>query len=146
MIIDLKKIKRAGKDTSDFFFEYSPETELIDLPNAEIVLPIKIFGTVTLTGDHSAVADAQVDFSIKGECTRCLSETTKDYLLEFEESFDQNDPNGYPVKNDTIDLTKVVNDLIMINSPVSFLCKDDCKGICLNCGANLNEQECKCKN
>ena len=146
MIIDLKKIKKAGKETSDFFFEYSPETELIDLPNAEIVLPIKIFGTVTLTGDHSAVTDGQVDFSIKGECTRCLSKTTKDFLLDFEEAFDQDDPNGYPVKNDTIDLSKVVDDLIMINSPMSFLCKEDCKGICLNCGVNLNEQECKCKN
>ena len=145
MIIDLKKIKRSGKEESDFFFEYCPETELIDLPNAEIVLPIKIFGTVTLTGAHSCVVDAQVNLTIQGECTRCLQLTDKSFLLDFEESFDPDDFDGYPVKNDTVDLTKVVNDLIMINSPVTFLCKEDCKGICLGCLVNLNEQECKCK-
>ena len=145
MIIDLRKIKRSGKEESDFFFEYSPQTELIDLPNADIVLPIKVNGTVTLTGEHSAVVSGQVDFSIKGECTRCLEDTTKPFLLDFDENFDQDDPDGYPVKNDTIDLTRVVDDLITINSPVTFLCKEDCKGICLGCGVNLNQQECKCK-
>lgn len=145
MIIDLKKIKRSGKDSSEFFFEYSPEAELIDLPNADIVLPIKVFGTVTLTGEHSAVAYGQVDFSIKGECTRCLEDTVKPMLLDFDENFDQEDPNGYPVKNDTVDLSKVVDDLIMINSPMNFLCDEDCKGICVGCGSNLNKQECKCK-
>lgn len=145
MIIDLKKIKRSGKEESDFFFEYCPETELIDLPNAEIVLPIKIFGTVTLTGAHSCVIDGQVDLSIQGECTRCLEPTNKSFLLDFDESFGQDDLDGYPIKNDTVDLTKVVDDLIMINSPVTFLCKEDCKGICLGCGVNLNQQECKCK-
>ena len=145
MIIDLKKIKRSGKEESDFFFEYCPERELIDLPNAEIVLPIKIFGTVTLTGAHSCVINGQVDFAVQGECTRCLEPTNKSFLLDFDESFDQDDLDGYPIKNDTVDLTKVVDDLIMINSPVTFLCKEDCKGICLGCGVNLNQQECKCK-
>ncbi len=145
MIIDLKKIKRSGKESSDFFFEYSPQTELIDLPNADIVLPIKIFGRVTLTSEHSAVATGQAEFSIKGDCTRCLATTEQEFVLDFDESFDQDELNGYPVKNDTVDLTKVVDDLIMINSPTTFLCSDDCKGICLGCGVNLNEQECKCK-
>ena len=66
-------------------------------------------------------------------------------LLDFDENFDQEDPNGYPVKNDTVDLSKVVDDLIMINSPMNFLCDEDCKGICVGCGSNLNKQECKCK-
>ena len=144
MILDLKKLKRTGKDSSDFFFEYSPETELLDLPNTRIVLPIRINGTVTLTGEHSAYIDGEVVFTIKGECTRCLNDAEKELALEFQESVEHNSPDGYSVKNDTVDLRPIVDDLVMINSPVTLLCKEDCKGICTGCGVNLNDGECKC--
>lgn len=146
MIIDLKKIKRSGKDSEDFYFEYQPELELIDIPNTDIAQPIKITGRVTLTGEHSCYVDGEVDFSIKGECTRCLKETVNRYVIEFSESADSDGEDCYPVKNDTVDLSKIVDDVVMINAPLSFLCKNDCKGICLNCGVNLNDGECKCKN
>ena len=62
------------------------------------------------------------------------------------ESVDNDNPDSYPVKNDTVDLTKIVDDAIMINNPTNFLCKEDCKGICLGCGVNLNDGKCKCNN
>ncbi len=146
MIIDLKKLKRSGKQESEFFFLYEPQENLIELPDAKIAEPIKINGTISLTGEHSAYVEGQVDFRIQGSCTRCLSETEKGYLLDFGESVEQNNPEGYELKNDMVDLSKIVDDLIMINSPITFLCKEDCKGICLDCGENLNESQCKCKN
>ena len=146
MILDLKKLKRSGKDSSGFFFEYSPQTELLDLPQAKIVLPIKINGTVTLTGEHSALIDAEIVYTISGNCTRCLNQTTKEFAVEISESVDNDNPDGYPVKNDTVDLTKIVDDAVMINNPTNFLCKEDCKGICLGCGVNLNDGNCKCNN
>ncbi|MBO5066770.1 MAG: DUF177 domain-containing protein [Clostridia bacterium] len=144
MILDLKKLKRSGKDSSGFFFEYSPQTELLDLPQAKIVLPIKINGTVTLTGEHSAYIEAEVAFAVAGECTRCLKDTTKEFTLDFSEAVEENNVDGYSVKNDTVDLTKMVDDIITINSPTNFLCDENCKGICLGCGVNLNDGECKC--
>lgn len=146
MIIDLKKIKRSGKDSADFYFEYEPKLDLIEIPNAKLVVPVTISGSVTLTGEHSCYVDGEVVFSIKGECTRCLKETLNRYVIEFSECADSEAEDGYPVKNDTVDLTKIVDDVILMNEPVSFLCKEDCKGICLNCGTNLNDGECKCKN
>ena len=146
MILDLRKLKRSGLDKSEFFFLYEPQENLIDLPEAKIVLPIKINGTVSLTGEHSAFVEGEVNFSISGECTRCLEPTEKEYLLEFSEGVEENNIDGYSVKNDTIDLTKIVDDLIMMNSPLTFLCREDCKGICYNCGENLNKGRCKCKN
>ena len=146
MILDLRKLKRSGKETEDFFFEYTPTQDLIELSSAKIAQPIRINGTVSLTGEHSAYVEGEVDYVIQGECTRCLESTTKQFILEFSESVEENNLDGYSVKNDTIDLTKIVDDLIMINSPVAFLCEEDCKGICLGCGENLNNSQCKCKN
>ena len=146
MILDLKKIKRSWKDSSSFFFEYVPESELVDLPNAQIVLPICVSGTITLTGEHSAVIDAEISYTISGDCTRCLNQTTKAYTVEISESVDNDSEDGYPVINDTVDLTKIVDDAVMINNPTNFLCKEDCNGICLGCGVNLNDGKCKCNN
>ena len=145
MILDLKKLKRSGKDSEDFFFLYQPNGDTLDVPGAQFVGDVKVNGTISLTGEHSAVIDGEVVFTVQADCTRCLTKTEQNFLVEFSESVDQDDEEGYPVKNDTVDLSKIVDDLIMMNTPVSFLCKEDCKGLCPGCGVNLNEDQCKCK-
>lgn len=143
MIIDLNALKRAGKTQTSFFFECEPVLELA-LPDAKLVLPVKVQGELFLTGENSASVDGEVNFTVSGECTRCLKPTEKTFAAEFSETFGEGD--GYPVVNGKIDLEKTVEDVIIMNTPVAFLCKDDCKGLCPMCGANLNDGECKCNN
>ena len=146
MIIDLRELKRTGKEESDFFFEYSPEYELADIPNVKMLNPVSVIGTVTLTGQHSAYVEGEITFTLEGECTRCLTQTSKKYSAFFAEQIEQGSEDGYPLINDKIDLSKIVEDAILINMPVNLLCKEDCKGICFNCGVNLNDGDCKCNN
>ena len=145
MILDLRKLKRSGKDQSEFFFEYTPQTELVDLPSAELITPVKVQGSLSLTGEHSAYVEGEIVFGIKGECTRCLKETKQYYSAEFAEMVEVDNEVGYSVVNDTVNLAEIVDDLIILNQPITFLCKEDCKGICVGCGVNLNDGECKCK-
>lgn len=142
MIIDFRKIARSGKSEENFYFEYVPKEGLLSFPDAEIIAPVKVEGTVTLTGKHSAYFDGEICFTVKGNCTRCLSETVKTFVAEISEEFDAEDEYSYPVKNDTVDLSTVVEDKIIMTAPVTFLCKEDCKGICFVCGKNLNEGDC----
>ncbi len=144
MILDLKKLRSSGKQISGFFFEYTPQVELIDIPNVAISLPVKVTGTMQLTDTHSAYVEGEVAFSLVGDCTRCLTSTTKEYAIEFNELCTVNNEDGYSVVNDKIDLSEIVNDVILINQPLSFLCKDDCLGLCGKCGKNLNEGKCDC--
>ena len=144
MIIDLRELKRTGKDECDFFFEYCPEYELADIPNVQTIHPVAVYGTVTLTGQHSAFVEGQAQFTLQGDCTRCLAQASNKYVAQFAESVEQGNNEGYPLVNDKIDLTKIVDDAILVNMPVNFLCSEDCKGICFNCGANLNVEQCKC--
>ncbi len=46
--------------------------------------------------------------------------------------------------NNQIDLTQAVYDQIMLTLPLAQLCKEDCKGICSQCGVNQNRQSCQC--
>ena len=145
MYLDLKKLRESGKDREDFFFEYLPETNLIEIPGAEIKNPVKINGTMILTDRHSANIEGEVQVIISGECTRCLNPVDKEMFLEFSEHVSMDGEDGYKVKNDKIDLSKIIDDLIVINEPVSMLCREDCKGICTGCGVNLNDSACKCE-
>ena len=145
MIIDLRTLKRYGQDRKDFFFEYSGENSEIEIPYGQIVYPIKINGSVELTGNHSAYVSGEISVTLKGECTRCLKETQKDFVFDFAEQLEENAEQGYSVEKDRIDLTKIVLDAIVMELPLNFLCKEDCKGICLKCGVNLNDQDCKCE-
>ncbi len=145
MIIDLRQIAKAGKSECVFYFEYTPETDFSNIPNVKITFPVKVSGKVMLTGLHSAVIEGEIVFTLCGECTRCLENTQKDYLVSFSEEMHPNNDEGYSVKNDKIDLTEVVNENVIMNIPVSFLCKEDCKGICTGCGVNLNVGACKCE-
>ena len=146
MFLDLRESLRKGKEQEDFFFEYSPVEDLVNIPSAKIENPVKISGNITLAEGHSAYLSGEVVFTIKGECTRCLKNTSKTLVVEFNEYLTTNNLDGYSVVNDRIDLSKIVDDVIVSSMPVNFLCSEDCKGICLGCGVNLNDGECKCKN
>jgi uncharacterized protein len=45
---------------------------------------------------------------------------------------------------DKIDLDKDIRDYALLAVPMKQLCSDDCKGLCLKCGKNLNEGLCDC--
>ena len=143
MIIDLNAVKRSGRTQTSFFFEYVSDLQ-VALPETELAPPVKVQGELFLTGENKAEVTGDVTFTLKGECTRCLKETEKTFVVEFAEVFGEE--NGYPVVSGRIDLKKAVEDIIILNTPVAFLCKDDCKGLCPECGANLNDGECKCNN
>ncbi len=43
-----------------------------------------------------------------------------------------------------IELDDIVVSNFLMNVPVKYLCREDCKGLCPNCGVNLNEKSCHC--
>ena len=47
-------------------------------------------------------------------------------------------------RDDCLDLDEVVREQIDLAIPMAIVCSDACRGLCPNCGANLNESECSC--
>lgn len=86
-------------------------------------------------------------------CDRCLQAVNVPLELKFEQEIFAPDLNGQAESKDEqqgfmlgyeLDVEAFVNSEILINMPVKVLCKPDCKGICRQCGHNLNEGECGC--
>ena len=48
-------------------------------------------------------------------------------------------------RDDQIDLLQLVREQLYLVLPMKPLHSEDCKGLCPNCGANLNETTCECK-
>lgn len=45
----------------------------------------------------------------------------------------------------TIDLDPMLYELLLLAQPTTYLCSEDCKGLCPQCGVNLNTGSCACK-
>ena len=91
----------------------------------------------------------QGDFkgSLQLECVRCLSDFSHELTFEFNELYAFSQDNiteaGLLVPDDAhIDLLPLVRDFALLEVPISPLCKLDCKGLCPECGENLNEADC----
>lgn len=48
-------------------------------------------------------------------------------------------------QGDFIDLTPIICEQIILQIPIKVLCRDECKGLCQQCGVNLNVTSCNCK-
>lgn len=85
--------------------------------------------------------DIMVDGNFSAEvnllCDRCLANFQKRLQQDFH--FDYNLGNA-----ETLDITDDLRQEILLDFPVKALCRQDCKGLCPNCGMNLNEGDCQC--
>jgi uncharacterized protein len=91
----------------------------------------------------------QVEFraEIGLECVRCLTNFTQSLHIDFAElyAFSQRyvtDSGLLMPETGIIDLTPVLREYILLEIPISPLCRPDCKGLCPICGNNLNESTC----
>lgn len=95
--------------------------------------------------------DINVSFAFYGICDRCADELKKDFSFNVkkivvEELQNEDEDDDYiVVKNRTLDLKELVCEEVSLSLPTKILCKDDCKGLCAKCGANLNVSKCDCK-
>jgi uncharacterized protein len=83
-----------------------------------------------------------------GECGRCLDEVSTPVEVTFQELFGfperaepgLEDPDQLQVVDDAIDLTAPVRDAVVLSLPFNPLCREDCPGLCSECGARLADE------
>ena len=92
------------------------------------------------------VIDGELSVPWHGVCRRCLVETGGTQISEVHELYQRvvTDPEAFEIVGDQLDLGDVVRELILLDVPSTPLCRPDCAGLCLTCGANLNNGPCGC--
>lgn len=86
-------------------------------------------------------------------CRRCLAETEREIdetidLLFQELGEEDEDAAGevYPIppKGAELDLTEPIREELLLRVPRFVVCREECRGLCPQCGANRNEAPCEC--
>jgi len=105
---------------------------------------IKFKGPINVTANVSKITNAvsislDLDARISFVCSRCIE--------PFDLDFKKHIPLNYSVDKGEheIDLDPEIRQDIIIEYPLKPLCRPDCKGLCPECGKNLNLKECNCK-
>ena len=84
---------------------------------------------------------------LEGECSRCLEATFQEIRIEIEElySYPALADVEFSVQEDAIlDLAPLLRAEVLIVKSRGVLCRPDCRGLCPECGCNLNYEQCDC--
>ncbi len=93
---------------------------------------------------------ATIDADLHTVCDRCATEVVEKLSIPMEHTFvtelnnEENDDLYQVVPNRKVDLDALATEDVFLSIPTKVLCKEDCKGICPQCGKNLNEGPCDC--
>ena len=97
---------------------------------------------LTLQGNIHAVMRCQ--------CDRCCREFDKTVDLPLQvrlaaELEDEEDPDYFLLNGDELDIDDLLESAFILGMDPQILCREDCKGLCPRCGADLNEGPCSCQ-
>jgi uncharacterized protein len=80
-------------------------------------------------------------------CRRCLTPVSGVATIAVDEEYQDAvgpDDDAFEIDGDQIDLAVPVREYVLLELPTDPLCRDDCAGICPQCGADRNETSCDC--
>jgi uncharacterized protein len=158
MIIDLKTILH---DPRHFDFTFEPNWWQDDDENGQILridAPLKCHVNISRAGSRF-VFDGSLSGRIQIRCARCLESYPRALNSEFRLFFTsppadtvqseleiaEDDMSVDFIKGSEVDLNDIVREQIYLSLPMKPLCRENCFGLCLVCGTNLNEEKCKCQ-
>lgn len=154
-------------DLSKFFdeklthFQFSGEIDKseIDLKEEgfEIQYPIQYEGEIfSLDGGDNDI-NIVVKYVYEEPCSLCLKSTKNQVETKLEgtlvegtqEDFINDDSeeieDAIYYERDSLDISKIVAEQIYISKPMKSVCSEECKGLCIICGVNLNDENCDCE-
>ena len=135
MKINLKN----AEDDNAILLESVIDSKTLDLDIGIMHFPeeIRLRVEAWKTGDDLTV-NAHVEGDQLFTCSRCLE--------EFDNLFEKDFTLHYDIKGlDSVNIDQEVREELMLECPIRILCEPDCKGLCVSCGANLNEGLCGCR-
>lgn len=148
MKINLKQLFSIVGESKDIEYSIS-ENELSDVRGCEFSTPVKVKGRI-YNKAGIVYLNYSIDFDLMITCDRCLKELVRAYHFDFDHIVVpsiSNDNDEYIVADgESIELNEIAVMDLLLQLPTKNLCKDDCKGLCMICGCDLNESECNCLN
>ena len=154
MRIELENLEGSK---GDFAHVYQPdELNPVD-ERVRLTKPAVVTGKVRLSRNESFV-NGHLDTQAQVECDRCLQPVEvpvhSDFALEYITGSDYESSEAAELTEaelsvsvfdgEAIDVDEIVKEQILLAVPTRMLCREDCKGICPECGIDRNTGQCNC--
>jgi uncharacterized protein len=113
---------------------------------------VHVTGRLSVAGPGRYYWHGRIEGDVALECSRCLTETTahvsdEAHIIFAEEGDEEtDDPDVYRLDPNAqdIDLREAIREEWVLAAPSFALCREDCKGFCPRCGADLNAGPHEC--
>jgi uncharacterized protein len=156
MRIEVENLTAAG---TPFAYTYGPEEVELEDDGARLTSDATVEGSASRKGREVRLR-GEIKTEVELLCDRCLAPAQTPLAVEFDASFipleieavkDENiellaDDLGLAAyEGDAVDVDELVREQIMLALPSRRLCREECKGLCQKCGADLNAGHCSCE-
>ena len=156
MLYNVAQLMKAAIGTS---LEYDIHEEDIQLDeDLKVVGPIDGHVRIRRT-NQGLLVDGWVDLTLELTCTRCLKTFEQPMHVPFMEQFyptvdiltgvalpPSEEEDAFPIDDHhQVDLTEAIRQQVLLALPMVTLCSEDCKGLCSQCGHDLNLGPCDCQ-
>ncbi len=146
MLIELTELLPFQEGTREYPVSYEGRTVLSYAVSSAPEFVLRIVHT----RGNSFQIGGEGSLTLRIPCARCLELTEQTILFTLDRSFDlesgldaDGDECGF-LTDKLLDTDRLILDEAVMNLPARVLCREDCKGLCERCGANLNEGPCSC--
>lgn len=150
-------LTRYRQPVSHFGRTFQPEEVDGDADAYRIVTPVELEFDIHKDKNRFRLA-GRVRAELELACSRCVepyrfpidAQFDQRYLpasqasTEAEREVEEDDLETSYYTDDQIDLSELMREQFYLALPMKPLCQDDCKGLCAQCGTNLNTGTCDC--
>lgn len=157
MLFNVAQLMKSDVGTS-LVADFQEEDEITLDNDLKVVGPIGGHVRMRRT-NQGLLVDGWVDLTLELTCTRCLKNFEQSMHVTFEEQFYPTIDivTGAPLPafdveeifpiddHHLLDLTEAVRQNTLLALPMVTVCQEDCKGLCSQCGQDLNLGTCNCK-
>ncbi len=149
MLLDLNDLALRGGGRFERDYPLQPAPIVLGGVTYEVVVPEGVLVVV-----DRVVGGFLVHVSLKarvyGPCARCLAEATMELEAE-EQEFVPTAKDGWErsevsefVEGFVVDIDGLAREALVLSMPAQILCMEECKGLCPQCGYDLNRGDCEC--
>jgi len=131
-------------------FEFEADTEALELASYHFTRPLECRVTLTRTGRRVDLL-LRIRTRVRLVCAGCGEPIHRDVENLVRVTFLPGSESAEGTEGDLefydedIDLRGVTHDAFVLALPIAPLCREDCRGLCPECGANLNRETCGCE-
>jgi uncharacterized protein len=149
MYLDLKDLSLRTGDHAEQTYPLEISPVVLGGVDYQVLVP----NGVTVAVDRVAggfLVTTYLDAKIYGPCTRCLTEVVLDVRAEQQEfaptardGWEESDLGAF-IEDLVVDVTGIAREAVVLSLPAQVLCSPSCKGLCAQCGHDLNKGSCSC--